>query len=62
MAGKVKRAPRVMQRIGLEWLYRLLQEPRRLAGRYFVTNTLFLWMLLGELVPGTKRRASPAAK
>ena len=50
LAGKVKRAPRFMQRIGMEWLYRMLQEPRRLAYRYLVTNTLFCWMLLRELV------------
>ncbi len=49
MAGRTKRAPRFMQAIGMEWLYRLLQEPRRLAGRYFVTNTLFLLLLLGEV-------------
>lgn len=34
MAGTLKRAPRLMQRTGLEWLYRLSQEPRRLLGRY----------------------------
>jgi N-acetylglucosaminyldiphosphoundecaprenol N-acetyl-beta-D-mannosaminyltransferase len=34
VAGRVQRAPSWMQRVGLEWLYRTLQEPRRLAGRY----------------------------
>jgi N-acetylglucosaminyldiphosphoundecaprenol N-acetyl-beta-D-mannosaminyltransferase len=41
MAGKVKRAPAAWQRLGLEWLYRVKQEPWRLWRRYLVTNTLF---------------------
>ena len=40
--GRVRRAPRWMQRTGLEWLYRLLQEPRRLAKRYLVDDVRFL--------------------
>lgn len=43
-AGTVRRAPAWMQRRGLEWLHRLLSEPRRLWKRYLVTNTLFLWL------------------
>lgn len=43
--GSLDRAPRWMQRTGLEWLFRLIQEPRRLFGRYLVTNTKFLWRL-----------------
>ncbi len=46
LAGSKKRAPLWMQRIGLEWLYRLLQEPRRLGRRYLVTNVLFILELL----------------
>lgn len=46
VAGKVKRAPMWMQRSGLEWLYRVLQEPRRMWKRYFVTNSKFAWLLL----------------
>ena len=46
MSGKVERAPDVWQKYGLEWLYRVKQEPRRLWKRYLVTNTLFLWLLL----------------
>ena len=42
VAGKVRRAPRCVQRIGLEWLWRLLQEPRRLWRRYLVEDALFL--------------------
>jgi N-acetylglucosaminyldiphosphoundecaprenol N-acetyl-beta-D-mannosaminyltransferase len=48
LAGKVKRAPEVWQRLGLEWLYRVVQEPRRLWRRYLVTNTLFGIMVLKE--------------
>lgn len=42
-AGNIRRAPAWMQRCSLEWLYRLLQDPKRLFKRYFVTNTRFLW-------------------
>jgi N-acetylglucosaminyldiphosphoundecaprenol N-acetyl-beta-D-mannosaminyltransferase len=45
MAGKVDRAPEAWQRLGLEWLYRVKQEPRRLWRRYLVTNTLFCGMV-----------------
>jgi exopolysaccharide biosynthesis WecB/TagA/CpsF family protein len=45
-AGNIKRAPVWMQRIGLEWLFRLFQDPKRLFKRYFVTNTKFFWYLL----------------
>lgn len=59
LAGKVRRAPRIWQKLGLEWLYRAMQEPRRLGGRYLVTNTRFLWMVLCELLrPGRTSRAS----
>lgn len=49
VAGNVERAPLVFQKWGLEWLYRLVQEPRRLAWRYISTNTIFLLMLFGEV-------------
>ena len=42
-AGTVKQAPEWMQNNGLEWFFRLLQEPKRLAKRYFVTNSLFIF-------------------
>ncbi len=41
LAGKVKRAPVWMQKTGLEWIFRLIQEPRRLARRYLFGNLLF---------------------
>ena len=47
-AGVIRRAPRWMQRNGLEWFYRLCAEPRRLWRRYFTTNTLFLYYLLRD--------------
>jgi N-acetylglucosaminyldiphosphoundecaprenol N-acetyl-beta-D-mannosaminyltransferase len=47
-AGKIRRAPQWMQRIGMEWFYRLLQDPKRLAGRYFKTNLKFLWKVWRE--------------
>lgn len=46
-AGNVKRAPTWMQRSGLEWFYRLIQEPRRLAKRY-LRDTLIVWIVLRE--------------
>ncbi|TDY16887.1 N-acetylglucosaminyldiphosphoundecaprenol N-acetyl-beta-D-mannosaminyltransferase [Paraburkholderia sp. BL6665CI2N2] len=46
VAGKVSRAPRWMQRSGFEWFYRVLQEPRRMWKRYFITNNAFALMLL----------------
>ena len=56
MAGITKRAPRLWQRLGIEWLYRLLQEPRRMFRRYAVTNVRFL-LLLGRAV-AARRTAS----
>lgn len=44
-AGTKPQAPRWMQRNGLEWLFRLATEPRRLARRYAVHNTRFLWLI-----------------
>ncbi len=55
VAGKVRRAPGLMQTLGLEWLYRLMQEPLRLGWRYARTNTIFLWMLLREPFRGAEK-------
>ncbi len=46
LGGVTKRAPRWMQKSGLEWFYRLLQEPRRMWKRYLFTNILFLKFML----------------
>lgn len=53
-AGTVPRAPLWMRRRGLEWLHRLLSEPRRLWRRYLVTNTLFIVGALRQLVAGRR--------
>lgn len=47
-AGTAKRAPLWWQHHGLEWLYRLIKEPRRMWRRYLVGNLLFLWYIAGE--------------
>lgn len=48
-SGKVKRAPVWMQKTGLEWFYRFLQEPTRMFRRYFIEDIAFLGMLVREL-------------
>ena len=50
LVGMQSRAPRWMQKAGLEWLFRLLQEPRRLAKRYLYTNTIFAYLLMKHLI------------
>jgi len=47
-AGEVKQSPPALQKLGLEWAYRLAMEPRRLFKRYFTYNSLFLWHLLAD--------------
>jgi N-acetylglucosaminyldiphosphoundecaprenol N-acetyl-beta-D-mannosaminyltransferase len=49
-AGLVTRAPALVQKIGLEWAYRVLQEPRRLWRRYFFTNLNYAGLLLRALI------------
>ncbi|MFJ3779294.1 WecB/TagA/CpsF family glycosyltransferase [Streptomyces sp. NPDC090075] len=56
LAGVTKRAPESWQRLGMEWLYRALQEPRRLGRRYLTTNASFLLMTARELL-----RPAPSA-
>jgi len=48
LSKKKKRAPIWMQNLGLEWLFRLIQEPRRLWKRYIIGNTIFLFLLLKD--------------
>jgi N-acetylglucosaminyldiphosphoundecaprenol N-acetyl-beta-D-mannosaminyltransferase len=48
LIGLQKRAPRWMQRLGLEWFFRWLQEPRRLFRRYLMTNSLFIMLAIKE--------------
>jgi N-acetylglucosaminyldiphosphoundecaprenol N-acetyl-beta-D-mannosaminyltransferase len=57
MAGSVKRAPLWIQRLGMEWLFRVVQEPRRMFWRYMKTNGQCLWTFLKVLLtPPTRRR------
>lgn len=48
LAGRKRQAPRWMQRSGLEWLFRLLTEPRRLWRRYLINNPLFVLLVLAQ--------------
>jgi N-acetylglucosaminyldiphosphoundecaprenol N-acetyl-beta-D-mannosaminyltransferase len=48
LAGVIPRAPLWMQSNGLEWLFRLFQEPRRMWRRYLITNTLFMMLVVWE--------------
>jgi N-acetylglucosaminyldiphosphoundecaprenol N-acetyl-beta-D-mannosaminyltransferase len=61
-AGVTRRAPLRWQRLGLEWAYRLLQEPRRLWRRYLITNVTFLGLLARELVRPHPLYPAPAVK
>jgi N-acetylglucosaminyldiphosphoundecaprenol N-acetyl-beta-D-mannosaminyltransferase len=60
LAGVLRRAPLRMQRLGLEWLFRLAQEPRRLIGRYAVTNTRFIVLVVRAMARRARARASRA--
>jgi N-acetylglucosaminyldiphosphoundecaprenol N-acetyl-beta-D-mannosaminyltransferase len=65
MIHEQKRAPRWMQNTGLEWLHRLMQDPRRLFARYAITNTVFLCLLMREYVKKialTMKDLSPEAQ
>jgi N-acetylglucosaminyldiphosphoundecaprenol N-acetyl-beta-D-mannosaminyltransferase len=57
MAGFVPRAPKLLQHVGLEWLWRLAMEPRKLWKRYLTTNSQFMSALAGELAKSWRRRA-----
>lgn len=59
IAGTLQQAPAWMQRRGLEWLFRLAQEPRRLWRRYLFTNTQFIIRVVRQLL-GT--RFSPVGR
>jgi len=50
VAGITRRAPQAWQRLGIEWLYRLIQEPRRMFRRYLVTNAQFSAMVARALI------------
>jgi len=54
VAGLVKRAPKLIQNFGLEWLYRLLQEPQRMWKRYLLGNTKFVLLVIKALFQKNK--------
>jgi N-acetylglucosaminyldiphosphoundecaprenol N-acetyl-beta-D-mannosaminyltransferase len=56
LAGHVQRAPLFMQRMGLEWLWRLMVEPRKMWKRYLTTNSIFLWLAGREIIARWLRR------
>ena len=62
VAGRSKRAPLWMQKSGLEWFYRILQEPRRMWKRYLVTNTNFACLLFKALLSGERSRVRRARR
>jgi N-acetylglucosaminyldiphosphoundecaprenol N-acetyl-beta-D-mannosaminyltransferase len=66
-AGRYQLAPGLVRFLCLEWLWRLMQEPRRLWRRYATTNSRFLWLLAGEIVrtrirPPIRRLASRSVR
>ena len=54
VSGLVARAPRWMQRLGLEWFHRLMLEPRRLWKRYLLGNLRFMWLVARQFVSGDR--------
>lgn len=55
VSGEIKRAPVLLQRMGLEWLHRLAQEPRRLYGRYLIADPPFLARLFADALRRRRR-------
>jgi exopolysaccharide biosynthesis WecB/TagA/CpsF family protein len=53
-AGTIKRSPPIYTKLGIEWLHRLSQEPWRLFKRYLVTNSLFVWFLVIDVLKHNK--------
>jgi exopolysaccharide biosynthesis WecB/TagA/CpsF family protein len=60
LSGQKRRAPCWMQRRGLEWLFRLFQEPRRLGRRYLINNTLFLGKLTAARLGRARQPVNPS--
>jgi N-acetylglucosaminyldiphosphoundecaprenol N-acetyl-beta-D-mannosaminyltransferase len=62
IAGKIRRAPRWMQRAGMEWFWRLIHEPRRLWKRYLINDLPFFYYLIRQRLSAAKpRRPDPGA-
>lgn len=49
-AGNIKRAPKVFQKLAMEWFYRFLKEPKRMYRRYFIDDIPFFWLLLKQKI------------
>lgn len=62
VAGVTTRAPRWMQRAGLEWFYRFFQEPGRMWKRYVFSNAWFIWLAMRDLSYGFKTPESPTVE
>jgi N-acetylglucosaminyldiphosphoundecaprenol N-acetyl-beta-D-mannosaminyltransferase len=54
-AGNIREAPAVMSKLGLEWMFRLMQEPRRLFSRYLLVNPRFVWLATRQLIRSQNR-------
>ena len=59
LAGRKRQAPRLLQRLGLEWLYRLVHEPRRLWRRYLYRKPRFVVLFTAQLLRERHRRHRP---
>lgn len=57
VAGLTRRAPRIMQVTGLEWMFRLSQEPRRMFKRYLIGNSKFVWLTAKALMKNIFEKA-----
>ena len=55
-AGNIREAPGVVSKLGMEWMFRLLQEPRRLFSRYLLVNPRFVWLAGRQLSRGRLRK------
>lgn len=60
-AGLKRQAPKWMMRIGFEWMFRLIQEPRRLGPRYLSNNPLFVGLVIWQLLGGKTLEIGPAS-
>jgi len=49
-AGNIKRAPKIFQKLAMEWFYRFLKEPKRMYRRYFIEDIPFFWYLGKQLL------------
>jgi N-acetylglucosaminyldiphosphoundecaprenol N-acetyl-beta-D-mannosaminyltransferase len=49
-AGNIREAPTIVSKLGMEWMFRLIQEPRRLFSRYLLVNPRFVWLATRQLI------------